>query len=209
VIIETLQSLMMCTLKYNQITLSEIRPEKRRTWHCGAETAWCVYEKAEFGVLDEDTTYPRDIHRRWTIQSTLVVLNLSLVPERGTEGDPPSRNSDPVSHAKPSCRYSRGRRGRGRWIIAQLVLLQLLFPENTFRGEEILETDLFSLNAVNRDIRAFISALPARGLPSLASTLSNTTYQPENSCIGHATFMSSSEGLMGVTENPIAKVTCK
>ena len=89
VIIETLQSLMMCTLKYNQITLSEIRPEKRRTWHCGAETAWCVYEKAEFGVLDEDTTHPRDIHHRWTIQSTLVVLNLSLVPERGTEGDPP------------------------------------------------------------------------------------------------------------------------
>jgi hypothetical protein len=31
--------------------------------------------------------------------------------------------------------------------------------------------DLFSLDAVNRDIRTFISALPARrGLPSLAST---------------------------------------
>jgi hypothetical protein len=78
---------MMCTLEY-QITLSEIRPEKRRTWHCGAETAWCVYEKAEFGVLDEDTTHPKDNHHRWTIRSALVVLNLSLIPERGTEGPP-------------------------------------------------------------------------------------------------------------------------
>jgi hypothetical protein len=92
-------------------------------------------------------------------------------------------------------------------IIAQLVLFWFPFPENPFRGEEILETDLFSLDAVNRDIRTFISVLPARGLPSLASTMSNATYQPENSSISHASFVSSSEGLVGVTENPIAKAT--
>jgi hypothetical protein len=62
---------------------------------------------------------------------------------------------------------------------------------------------------VNRDTRAFISVLPARVLPSLASALSNTIYQPENSSISHATFISSSEDLMRVTENPIAKVTCR
>ena len=60
VIIESLQQLMMCNLAYSQITLSEIRPERRRTWHCGAETAWCACEKAEFGVLDEDTTHLKD-----------------------------------------------------------------------------------------------------------------------------------------------------
>jgi hypothetical protein len=36
--------------------------------------------------------------------------------------------------------------------------------------------DVFSLDAVDRDIRTFISVLLARGLPSLASTVSNTTY---------------------------------
>jgi len=58
--------------------------------------------------------------------------------------------------------------------------------------------DLFSLDAVNRDIRTFISVLPARGLPSLASTVSNTTYQPENSSISHASFVCSSEALVGI-----------
>ena len=57
--------------------------------------------------------------------------------------------------------------------------------------------DLFSLEVVNRDIRTFISVLPARNLPSLASTVSNTTYQPENSSISHASFVCLSEALVG------------
>jgi hypothetical protein len=92
-----------------------------------------------------------------------------------------------------------------RLIFAQLVLFWFLFPENSSRGEEILETDLFSLDAVNPDILTFISVLPGKVLPSLVSTLSNTTYQPENSSISHASFISSSEGLVAITENPIAK----
>ncbi len=50
------------------------------------------------------------------------------------------------------------------------------------RGEETLEPP----EAVNRDIRTFISVLPVRVLPSLVSTVSNTTHQPENSSISHA-----------------------
>jgi hypothetical protein len=42
-----------------------IRNKTRETAYLasrGAETAWCGYEKAEFGVLDEDTTHLKGKH---------------------------------------------------------------------------------------------------------------------------------------------------
>ena len=53
----------------------------------------------------------------------------------------------------------------------------------------MLETYLFSLDAVNLDTRPFISVLPARVLPSLASTMSNhyipAGIQQHQPCVVH------------------------
>jgi len=53
-------SFVMCDLHYSKISLSEIRSETAPLKHRGAETAWSVYEKAEFGVLDEGTPHLKD-----------------------------------------------------------------------------------------------------------------------------------------------------
>ncbi len=70
------------------------------------------------------------------------------------------------------------------------------------RGAEALEMDRVSLDAVNLDFRTFMSVFPTSVLPSLVSSLDTSTYQPENSSINHALFISSPEGWVGATMDP-------
>jgi hypothetical protein len=50
--------------------------------------------------------------------------------------------------------------------------------------------DPISLDAVNPDISTIHVRLPGDTLPSLASALGSTTFQPENSSMDHASFTS-------------------